>query len=86
MLLIIGTRSSVEPFPLEALVQIDAALMNLGYRKEVRSVVKPGREFSTTYEGTPATDKTRVLAAIMPIADRNNIAVTADAEESLRFP
>jgi hypothetical protein len=85
MLLIVGLSSNVDPFPLDALVQVDAALAAAGYKKEVRSVLQPGKEFSITYEG-PTAEKDRLDRILKPIAERNGITFTIEMEESVRFP
>ena len=85
MLLIVGLSSNVDPFPLDALVQVDAALAAAGYKKEVRSVLRPGKEFSITYEG-PTAEKDRLDSILKPIAERSGITFTIEMEESVRFP
>ncbi len=85
MLLIIGLSSDADPFPLDALTQVDAALASAGYKKEVRSVLKPGREFSVTYDG-PTAEKSRINGLLKSIAEENGITFTIEMEESVRFP
>lgn len=85
MLLIVGLCSNVDPFPLDALVQVDTALAAAGYKKEVRSVLKPGKEFSITYEG-PTAEKDRLDSILKTVAERNGITFTIEMEESVRFP
>ena len=76
---------STGSFPIDALKEIDATLAKLGFRKEVHSVVKPGREFSATYSG-PMTDKTQLEGILAPIAVRNHLTFTFDLDESVSFP
>jgi len=85
MLLIVGLFSNADPFPLDALTQVDAALATAGYKKEVRSVLKPGREFSVTFEG-PTAERSRFDDLLKPIAEKNGITFTIEVEESVRFP
>jgi hypothetical protein len=85
MLLIVGIFSNTNPFPLDALTQVDAALAVAGYKKEVRSVLKPGREFSVTYEG-PTAERSHIDALLKTIAEENGVTFTIEVEESVRFP
>ncbi len=85
MLLIVDLSSKTDNFPVEALKQVDAALNGLGFRKEVHSVVKPGKQFSVTYDG-PNMDKSRVEETLRPIADHNQLSFSVEVEESLKFP
>jgi len=85
MLLIVGLSSDVDPFPFDTLAEVDAALAAAGYKKQVRSVLKPGKEFLVTYEG-PTAGKTRLHNILKPIAERNAITFTIEMEESVRFP
>ena len=65
--------------------QVDETLAAAGFKKEVHSVVKPGKEFSVTYDG-PDTDKTRVEDILRPVAERNGIRFSVEVEESVKFP
>jgi putative aminopeptidase FrvX len=85
MLLIVDLLSKGETFPLDALTEIDTALADARFRKEVRSVIKPGKALSVTYDG-PTIDKKRVEEMLRPIAERNGITFTVEAEESVKFP
>jgi hypothetical protein len=85
MLLIVSVFSNADTFPLGALVQVDAVLAGAGYRKEVRSVLRPGREFSITYEG-PTAEKSQFEYLLRSIAESNGITFTIEVEESVRFP
>ena len=85
MLLIVNLSSRGESFPVEAFEQVDMVLAKAGFKKEVRSVVKPGKEFSATYEG-PDSDKAYLEAALRPISEKNEINISVESEESVRFP
>jgi len=85
MLLIVDLFSNVDRFPLDALAQVDAVLAAAGFKKEFRSVLKPGKEFSVTYEG-PIVEKRRVEDILRPIAEKHRITFTVDMDESVRFP
>ena len=85
MLVIIDLASAAENFPLEALQQVDSILTASGFKKEVQSVLKPGKEFSITYEG-PNTEKSRVAEILRPVAEKNQISLSVEVEESVRFP
>jgi len=56
-----------------------------GFKKEVRSVVKPGKEFSVTYEG-PSLERSRIEEMLKPVAEQNQIGLSVEVEESVRFP
>lgn len=84
-MLLIVNLSSVGPFPVEALKEVDAVLAGIGFRKEVHSVIKPGREFSVTYNG-PNMEKTRIEEMLKPVTAKNQITFSADVEESVTFP
>jgi len=85
MLLIVGLSSKTETFPVEALQQVDSAWSVVGFRKEVHSVIKPGKEFSVTYDG-PNMETSRVEEILKPVAERNEITFTVEVEESVKFP
>jgi hypothetical protein len=85
MLLIVKLSSRGQGFPVEAFEQVDVVLAKAGYRKEVRSVVKPGKEFSATYDG-PDSDKAYLESVLRPIAERNEINISVESEETVRFP
>ncbi len=85
MLLIVGLSSQTETFPIEAFRQVDLALTALGFRKEVQSVIKPGKEFSVTYDG-PNIEASRVEEVLKPIAEQNRFTFTVEFEESVKFP
>ena len=85
MLLIVNLTSKGEPFPLSAFDQVDAILVSQGFKKEVRSVIKPGKEFSATYDG-PDVDKREIEEILRPIAEENKINIAVDSEESVKFP
>ncbi len=85
MLLIVGLFSKGDFFPVQALDQVDSVLATAGFKKEVRSVVKPGKEFSVTYEG-PTLDRSRIEEMLKPVAEQNQIGFSVAVEESVRFP
>ena len=61
------------------------ALETVGLKKQVRSVLVPGKQFSTTYEG-PVVEKNRVEETLKPLAERNQIMISIETEESVSFP
>ncbi len=85
MLVIANLTAKSGTFPVEALKEVDAALVAAGFKKEVHSVVKPGIEYSLTYEG-PSMEKIKVEDIVRPPAERNQISFTIELEESVRFP
>ena len=85
MLLIVGLSSKGESFPVDVLKKVDAVLSALGFRKEVHSVVKPGKQFSITYDG-PNTDKSRIEEVLRPVAEQNEVNFSVEIEESVKFP
>ena len=85
-MIVIITLSSKRPsFPVEALSVIDSALAAAGLKRQVRSVLAPGKEFAVTYDG-PTTDKGKVIEIIRPIAERYVIEFSVEVEESVSFP
>ena len=48
-------------------------------------MVKPGKEFSVTYEG-PTLDRSRIEEILKPVAKQNQIGFSVEVEESVRFP
>lgn len=85
MLLIVNLSAKGGAFPVDALRQIDAVLAGAGFKKEVHSVVTPGRKFSITYDG-PTTNKSRVDEVLMPVAEKNGIIFSVEFDESVKFP
>jgi putative aminopeptidase FrvX len=85
MLLIIDLSSRSNVFPVDALTEIDTVLAEEGFKKEIRSVAKPGKALSLTYDG-PTIEKKRVEEVLKPIAERNSITFTVEVEESVKFP
>ena len=85
MLLIVGLSVQIGNFPMEALRKADGILATMGFKKEVSSVVKPGREYAVTYDG-PTMDKVRVENLLEPLAQQYQLKVSVDVEESVRFP
>jgi allophanate hydrolase subunit 1 len=85
MLLIVDLSTRSDTFPMEALKQVEAALRAVGFKKEVQSVVKPGKEFSITYDG-PNMEKSRVQELLRPVAEQNQVNLSVEVEESVKFP
>ena len=85
MLVIVNLSAKGSTFPVEALQQVDLALEAVGLKKQVRSVLVPGKQFSTTYEG-PTVEKKRVEETLKPLSERNQISVSVETEESVSFP
>jgi hypothetical protein len=84
-LLIIVNLSSKDALPVSVLQEVDSAFGAVGLKKQVRSVLVPGKEFSVTYEGANPT-KERLTSILAPIAERNGITFAIDVEESVTFP
>ena len=72
-------------FPVEALAQSDLAMEAVGLKKQIRSVLVPGKQFSTTYEG-PAVEKAKVEEILKPLAELHQITASVETEESVSFP
>jgi len=85
LLVIVNLSAKDSAFPMQALQQVDLALEAAGLKKQVRSVVVPGKQFSTTYEG-PAVEKNMVEETLKPLAERNQIIISIETEESVSFP
>jgi hypothetical protein len=85
MLLILNLTAKQDAFPVGVLEQCDAILAEVGFKKEVHSVVKPGKEFSATYTG-PIVRRTRIEEILTPIAEKNQINFSVELEESVKFP
>jgi len=85
MLLIIGLSTDAGIFPIDALKQVEAALVTAGFRKEVSSAVKPGKQYSITYDG-PDSQKDMIRDVLRPIAEQHHLALSIETEESVRFP
>jgi hypothetical protein len=85
LLLIVNLTSKDGPFPIVALKEFDSALANAGFKKEIHSVVVPGKEFSVTYDG-PTIEKGQIERLLQPIAEQNQISLSFDVEESVKFP
>ena len=54
-------------------------------RKQVRSVLVPGKKFAVTYDG-PSIEKKQVEDLVGPLAERNGITFSVEVEESVSFP
>ena len=85
MLLIIGLSVAAGNFPIVALNHVDAALATVGFKKEVSSVIRPGKEYSVTYEG-PTGEKSMIEQLLKPLAEQHGFSVSIETEESVRFP
>lgn len=85
MILILGLSSKSETFPLEALKEMDSLLATHGFRKEVSTVVQPGKEFSITYDG-PSAERKTIVELLRPVAERSKLEVKIELDESVRFP
>jgi hypothetical protein len=85
LLVIVNLSSKGSTFPVEALAQVDSALGAAGLKKQVRSVLVPGKEFSLTYEGPPI-EKSRVEEMLSSLAQKNELTFSVEVEESVRFP
>ena len=85
MLVIVNLSAKGSTFPMEALQQVDLALEAVGLKKQVRSVLVAGKQFSTTYEGS-AVEKNRIEETLKPLAERNQITISIETEESVSFP
>lgn len=84
-MLLILNLSSAGAFPVDALKEVDTALVGAGFKKEVHSVIKPGKVFTATYSG-PRVEKPRLEEILNPIATKNRICFTIEYEESVSFP
>jgi hypothetical protein len=85
MLLIVNLVTNSDIFPVHALEDVDSVLLVAGFKREIRSVIKPGKEFSTTYEG-PTVEKAQLEKLVARVAERNEISFSVECEESVRFP
>ncbi|HUK28358.1 MAG TPA: hypothetical protein VLV31_08040 [Candidatus Acidoferrales bacterium] len=85
MLAIVNLSSQDATFPVRMFQEVDAAFGAIGLKKQVRSVVVPGKTFSVTYEG-PSLAKDKLTGILAPIAERNGIAFDVEVEESVSFP
>jgi hypothetical protein len=85
MLLIVELTSEEDHFPVKALKEVEAALVALGFKKEVHSVVKPQRQYSLTYDG-PSTQKTKIEESLRSVTAKNNLNFSVEVEESVKFP
>jgi hypothetical protein len=85
MLLLVSLWAEQEDFPVGVLEQCDALLAEVGFKKEVHSVVKPGKEFSATYTG-PTVEKGHIEELLTSLAHKNHINFSIELEESVRFP
>ena len=70
---------------MEALSEIDSALALAGLKRQVRSALVPGKEFSVTYDD-PTIGKKQVEDIVGPIAERKGAIFSIEVEESVSFP
>ena len=85
MLLIIGLSKQTGEFPMEALRKTDGVLVPLGFKREISTVVKSGREYAITYDG-PMIGKGQVGELLEPLAHQYQLKISIDVEESVKFP
>ena len=85
VLVIVNVSAKGAAFPIQALREIDSLLAAAGFKKEVHSVVVPGKEFSITYDG-PTMEKSRIEGLLQPVAAQNRIGMSIEVEESVKFP
>ena len=85
MLVIVNLAATRETLPIETLEKVDSALATSGFRKEVRSVIKPGRQYSVTYDG-PNREKNQIEEILRPFADEGMFTFSVEVEESVKFP
>lgn len=85
MLVIVNISSKQATIPIAVLQEVDSALEAVGLKKQVRSILVPGKAFSVTYDGPNAT-KEQLTGILTPIAERSGITFTIDVEESVSFP
>jgi len=85
LLVILNLSSNDASFPIEALSEIDSALAGVGLKKQVRSVLVPGKQFEVTYDG-PMIDKKRVEGIVAPLSERRRLTFSVEVEESVHFP
>jgi len=85
LLVTVNLASIDSPLTTDDLSAIDAALAAKGLRKQVRSVVVPGKAYATTYDA-PNMDKGQVEEIMTPLAERHHITFKVDIEESVSFP
>jgi len=84
-LLVTVNISSRNTLPPAALSEMDTALGAKGLRKQVRSVVVPGKEYATTYE-SPTVEKGQVELVMRAVAEQYHFSFAVDLEESVSFP
>jgi hypothetical protein len=84
-MLVVVNLSSASDVPASVLSEVDSALAGIGLRKQVRSVLIPGKAFTTTYDGA-VNDRRQIESMVEPIVKPNAITCTVDVEESVSFP
>jgi len=85
MLLLVSLWAEEEDVPVGVLEQCDTILAEVGFKKEIHSVVKPGKAFSATYTG-PTVEKSRIEKLLASLAEKNHINFSVELEESIKFP
>lgn len=85
MLVTIETTAQQEKFPLMALDELDKTMMSLGYRKEFRSVIVPGKSYATSYEG-PDSEIGELESKVSDVTRRFGVQANVALEDSVRFP
>jgi hypothetical protein len=85
MLLIVNLAAKGENLPIETLEKVDSTLVSCGFRKEVRSATKPGKQYSITYDG-PSTEKSQIEEMLRPLSDQGMFTFSVEVEESVKFP
>jgi len=85
LLVIVNLSSKASSFPVDALSEVDSALAAVGLKKQIRSVLVPGKSFTITYDG-PTLEKRRVEEVVAPLAERNGLMFSVEMEESVSFP
>ncbi len=85
LLLVVNLATKDQTLPPVTLDQIDAAMASCGFKKEVRSTIRPGKEYSVTYDG-PSTEKARIEEILQSLAQKEQFTFSVDLEESVKFP
>ena len=85
MLVIVNLSSEDLPLSTDVLSAVDAALAAKGLRKQVRSIVVPGKEYATTYNAQ-TIEKKQVEDIVAPLTKPHHVAFAVDIEESVSFP
>ncbi len=59
VLLIVDLTAKTDAFPIHVLNEADDALVKAGFKKEVHTVVKPGKAYSLTYDDQRVEKRSR---------------------------